>query len=77
VVSLPRKELWAVHDSDVEDFLERLGLLNPIKEGKLLCAQCGQVVTLDSFGAAYPDVSEIKVVCDKLECLTPRLKTRL
>ncbi len=76
MVNLPRKALWAVHDADVEDFLQRLGLFRPIVEGKVLCVQCGQVITLDSFGAAYPEGNQIKVVCDRLECLNPVLRSR-
>jgi hypothetical protein len=75
-MTLPRRKLWAIHDADVEDFLRRLKLFDPIKEGKIVCFQCKQVITLDNFGAAFPEGDEVKVVCEKLECLNPVLKRR-
>ena len=76
MVNLPRKKLLAVHDTDVEEFLTRLELLAPIKDGKISCAACNRVITLDNFGGIYPESGELKVVCDKLECLNPMLKAK-
>lgn len=73
---LSTRELRAIHDVDLEEFLERLGLWGPIKEGKVTCARCDSVITLDNFGAAFPESGKIRVVCDKLECLRPFLRAR-
>jgi len=77
VARLSTRELRAIHDVDLEEFLERLGLLGSIKEGKVTCVQCGSVVTLDNFGAAFPESGRIRVVCDKLECLRPFLRAEV
>ena len=58
----------AVHDSDLEKFLERLRLLDKIKEGKIRCSICGEVVTLENFLCVYPEDGQIKVCCNKREC---------
>lgn len=58
----------AVHDSDIEKFLEKLRLLDKIKEGKIRCSVCGDVVTLENFLCVYPENEQIKVCCSKREC---------
>ncbi len=58
----------AVHDSDLEKFLAKLGLLDKIKEGKIRCGICGEVITLDNFLCVYPEEGQIKVCCNKREC---------
>ena len=58
----------AVHDSDLEKFLEKLKLLDKIKGGRLRCSICGDVVTLDNFLCVYPEDGQIKVCCNKRAC---------
>ncbi len=58
----------AVHDSDLEKFLAKLGLLNKIKEGKIRCSICGDVITLDNFLCIYPEEGQIRVCCNKRDC---------
>ena len=73
---LPTRELRAVHDNDLAVFLEKIGLLEQIRESKATCASCGSVITLENFGATYPESGEIRIVCDRLDCLTPALRRR-
>jgi hypothetical protein len=73
---LPRRELRAVHDKDLELFLERVGILEAIKEKQLTCTSCGSVISLENFGGVYPIGENIAVVCDKLECVAPLLRKK-
>ncbi len=72
--SLSYRELKAVHDDDLELFLERLDLLTSIKEGRVACAACKTIITLENFGGIYPEAGRINVVCDRLECIKPLLE---
>ena len=73
---LPRKELRAVHDNDLEAFLERLGILEAIKEKHLTCASCGSIISLENFGGVFPIDNNVGVVCDRLECMAPLLRNK-
>jgi hypothetical protein len=68
LVNIPRRPLKAVHDTDLENVLTRLGLLESLKEGKLQCGICGNVVTVDDLRCIYPDATKIKVCCGRPEC---------
>ena len=52
---MQKMEIKAVHEDDLEKFLERLRLLDKIKNGEIHCAICGDVVTLDNFLCVYPE----------------------
>ncbi|GAV24826.1 hypothetical protein ciss_07590 [Carboxydothermus islandicus] len=58
----------AVHDDDLEQFLDSLGLLKKIRKGKMRCAKCNTTITLENFQCVYPEEGKIKVCCSKLEC---------
>jgi hypothetical protein len=74
---LRKKELHAIHDNDVEEYLRHLGLLAKITDRKIKCSRCGEVVDLDNFGGLYSEENEIKVVCEKLECMTRLVGERM
>jgi len=77
VAKLRVRDLHAVHDRDLPEFLKRLGLLDAIQQCRVNCASCGGPITLDNFGGAYPESGEIRVVCDRLECVGPLLKEKV
>ena len=58
----------AVLDSDMDAFLESLGLLERLNTGQLQCAICGKKVTRENFFCVYADDSVIRVCCDDLQC---------
>jgi hypothetical protein len=71
--------LRAVHDDDLEQVLKALGLFEDVKAGRTRCALCREPVTLDTLHAVYPDSGELKVACEKAECvklLLSRLERR-
>jgi hypothetical protein len=74
---LDKKELHAVHDDDVVEYLRHLGLLQKITDGKFKCSRCGGLIDLDNFGGLYSENKEIKIVCEKLECMTRLLGRKL
>jgi len=58
----------AVHDKDLENVLTDLGLLQSLREGRLRCAMCECVVSIENLQCIFPKGSEIKVCCDKPDC---------
>jgi hypothetical protein len=58
----------AVAASELEEFLDRLGLLGDVKGGMLKCGACGQAISLANLGCVYPVGEEIRVVCHAQAC---------
>lgn len=59
----------AVHDSDLENLLKSLGMLDGFVAGKFKCAVCGCPVDLDNLGSIFPQDGEIGVSCDNSKCV--------
>ena len=59
----------AIHDSDLERVLERLGFYERLIRGELRCAICGRPLTLENLGGLYRENGEVKLVCNRIECL--------
>lgn len=62
------KRILAVHERNLDSFLESLGLLEALEKQELRCAICGSVITRENFLCVYPDNGEIKVCCNASEC---------
>jgi len=76
---MEKKTLRAVHDDDLEALLKNLGLHNKFIHGKLKCAFCKGVITLDNLHSLFPDSGAVKLSCTKPECvkqLLSRLEAR-
>ena len=65
-----RKELKfkAVHDSDLDDLLEALGILDLLESGKLRCGICQKKVTRENFYCVYSDRRKVKICCNEIQC---------
>lgn len=58
----------AVHEKDLEQLLNNLGLSEVMARGELKCSICGVIITLDNLLCVYPSGDEVKVCCNKREC---------
>jgi hypothetical protein len=63
------KIIHAIHDYDLENFLDSIDLLNSIKAKKIKCKFCKNIVTLDSLYSVFPDSGNISLVCNEDECI--------
>ncbi|MGC8894466.1 MAG: hypothetical protein ACP5QG_06425 [candidate division WOR-3 bacterium] len=61
-------EVKVVLDDDVEELLKNMGLLDGLKAGRLTCALCGNLVSLDNFGGVFRKNGVIKVFCSEPLC---------
>lgn len=68
-----RQQLRAVHDNDLEAFLESLGMLEAVKSGHSRCEVCGQLATLQNLGAVLPIGNRVGLSCDSESCLEQAL----
>ncbi len=59
----------AIHDSDLEKVLKKLGLYEKLVRGELRCTICGRPLTLETLGGLYKENGEVKLVCNRIECL--------
>lgn len=63
----PRVQVEAVDDEGLAVLLERLGVLQSVgKDAR--CASCGDIVTLDSIAAVYPDNGAVRFICSNAKC---------
>jgi hypothetical protein len=66
----------AVHDTDLDSFLQRLGLLEDMKNGRLRCSFCDHVLTFDNFGGVYKENGQLRSFCQQTECYLEVLKRK-
>jgi hypothetical protein len=62
-------EVQAVHDSDLQNVLSHLGILEDVLEGRFDCAVCEQPVTLDNLGTVVPSEGVLRATCDLPRCV--------
>jgi len=59
----------AVYEEDLDEFLEELGLTEPLREGRLTCFACEKTVSRETLGCVFPLAGEIAICCDDPSCL--------
>ena len=64
-----KHRLLAFHEKELMVVLEKLGLLEKMKNGKLKCAICGRVITKENLGAILKKKNDFQIICDDLKCL--------
>ncbi|HTW90586.1 MAG TPA: hypothetical protein VMH22_02655 [bacterium] len=62
-------ELSAVLEKDLEQALDALGVLEPLRAGQACCRFCRQTATLANLFGYYPDVEGVALVCDSPTCI--------
>jgi len=65
---LPREKVYGVYESDVLGFFSKLGLLEILKMGQIVCEKCEITITENNFGAVYKKNNELVFLCDKPQC---------
>ena len=59
----------AIYDDDLLQFLQSIGILADLQEGRINCIFCHEKVTIATFCAALPDNDAINVICNNPKCL--------
>jgi hypothetical protein len=63
-----RQEIHAVYVDDRDALLDRLGLLDAYRSGRLLCEKCERPIRDHGFGAVRMVGEEIRVTCAEPGC---------
>jgi hypothetical protein len=67
----------AVHDQDLEKFLNKLGLWEKLQQGLLKCEICGKTITFNNIQGIYKEKNKIKFVCDTPTCYKKLLEKNI
>ena len=66
---MEKEILKTLHETDLEEYLQRIGVLEDIKKRTIRCKFCGGIISLDNIHALFPEFGQVKFVCDKPECI--------
>jgi hypothetical protein len=61
--------LNAVHDDDLMDVLQELGVQEDFLHRRLRCAFCKTTITEDNLFSLFPDTGTVNFSCNKPECV--------
>lgn len=64
-----KKKINLVHDSNLEELLRSLGILDDFKNGKKRCKFCKRVVNFSNLHSLFKESGDIKLVCNSPECI--------
>jgi hypothetical protein len=67
--AMDKQTLKAVHDDDLEAVLRGLGIYGDFVRGKLRCAFCGDVITMENLHSLFPDSGAVKCTCSRPACV--------
>lgn len=67
-MSATKRKIYAVHDRDLEKFLEDLKMLDMVSNGEIRCPECDCTITLKNIGFIMMHRNKIKICCDNIEC---------
>ncbi len=69
-----KKQVNTVHENDLINLLERLGIKDRFINKELLCKFCGNVVNKENIYSVLPESGGVNLICDKPECITKLLE---
>lgn len=69
-----KKEIEAIHESDLEDALKKIGLWDKLVAGDLQCKFCHSKITTENLHSILPESGAFNVICDAPECVTKLLQ---
>jgi hypothetical protein len=65
-----KTKIFAVYESDIERLLQEMNLLDKIKNGKILCINCGKKIEIHNIGGILKKGESIEIYCDNKNCLS-------
>lgn len=63
------KNINLVHDSNLEEFLGKLEILDDFNNNKKKCKFCRNIVNSVNLHSLFKESSDVKLVCDSPECI--------
>lgn len=71
------KDIQAVYEEDLEQFLSSIGILFDIDQGLYNCYFCENVITRENFFACFPVFGNVAISCDSPSCMMKLLGEQL
>jgi hypothetical protein len=65
-----KKIVESVHDKDLENVLQKLNLLEPVKNAEIKCFYCNQTITIDNLQFIFTENDKIVISCNKPACVS-------
>lgn len=65
-----KSKMKAVHDEDLPQLLNSLGILEKVQKGEVNCVYCGDTINLDNLEAIFLKNKEIRFICSKPICIS-------
>ena len=65
---MKKRRIRAVHEYDLETFLDSIGILEGITDGEVTCASCGTLISLENFDSIGREQGELRVYCSNPDC---------
>jgi len=70
-----KRELKAIHTSDLTDILQKLDVIMDFKNGKISCNVCGDLITFENIGSLKKIIDKVIFTCNKPSCYNEVVKT--
>lgn len=65
-----KNEIKAIYNEDLEEFLQSVGELEPIKKGERFCKSCGSPINVNNIQMVIPKKGlPYEYVCDSVICV--------
>jgi hypothetical protein len=71
-----QKVIEAIHEDNLEDFLQKLGLLEDLRSGQLHCSSCNRVVDMNSIQCVFTHEGKIGFCCENQLCYEKMIEVR-
>lgn len=65
-----KSKIKAIHEDDLVDTLESLGILGKINKGQSTCYYCGEVVNIKNIEAIFSKNGKINFICSNPKCIS-------
>jgi hypothetical protein len=69
-----KENIKAIHDSEIKEFFERLGIVEKLANGELKCSVCKSTITEQNFRAITKKSEDLLFSCNRESCYTDFLE---
>lgn len=66
---MEKEDLKTIHEKDLKAYLEKIGVFASVEKNETRCEFCNETITLENIYALFPNLGQVKFVCDKPICI--------
>jgi aspartate carbamoyltransferase regulatory subunit len=64
-----KKKISTVHENDLKNLLEKLGLLEKVEKSIVKCKFCDTTITFDNLHSILPESGGFSLICSNPNCI--------